>query len=100
MDKGGCVVAHGIDDGTQVFRLAPMAVCAAMAYVDVIASITSGPVAGKIKISFVWREGWCGLPGLGIDAVPHVLRGAPSVGGEIRYIEVATAMTVGEIAPG
>ncbi len=100
MDKGGGVVAHGVDRGAKVFRLAPMAVCPAMADIDIIAPVSPGAVAGEIEVSFVGGEGRGGFPGFGINAVAQVFRRTPAVGGEIGDIEITTAVSVREIATG
>src|SRR5580693_2711905 len=71
-----------------------------MADIDIAAAIAVRLAAGKIQISFIGGEGGCGFPKFGIDAVAEVLGCAPAVGGQVGDIEIAAAVSIGEIATG
>src|SRR5258708_2533316 len=74
-----------------------MTIQQAVADIDIAAAIASRAIAGKIKIFFIrgQRRGY--IPELRINAIPQVLCGAPSIRGQVRNIEIAASISVGEI---
>src|SRR5258706_10984004 len=65
--------------------------------IDIAAAVPPGTVAGKIKVFFIRGQRGGHIPEFGIYTVSQVLCGTPSIRGQIRNIEVAASISVGEI---